>query len=107
MPAGIAFNLALLAFFSTSSCSSTPRILPAPRRSTSAAAAAAIGISFFVFHNISLLVDLTREEPAAAEGRLSLHHLFAAGLRPITAPRSSCCRSPKRAADVDFVEAAK
>src|SRR5262249_38716208 len=59
MPAGIAFNLALLAFFkykflfvdgaSTQLASATPvdflLRLPLP-----------IGISFFVFHNISLLV---------------------------------------------------
>jgi alginate O-acetyltransferase complex protein AlgI len=63
LPVGIAFNLALLAFFkykflfidsAAASLSSVPAFdfllrLPLP-----------IGISFFVFHNISLLVDLTK-----------------------------------------------
>ena len=65
LPIGIAFNLALLAFFkykflliepTSPSLSGVTPIdfllkLPLP-----------IGISFFVFHNISLLVDLTRQK---------------------------------------------
>ena len=67
LPVGIAFNLALLAFFkyklrfidpaSPSLVDFAPLDfllkLPLP-----------IGISFFVFHNISLLVDLTRQKAA-------------------------------------------
>jgi alginate O-acetyltransferase complex protein AlgI len=65
LPIGIAFNLVLLAFFkykllfiepSSPSLTGVAPIdfllkLPLP-----------IGISFFVFHNISLLVDLTRQK---------------------------------------------
>src|SRR6202158_1298908 len=65
LPIGIAFNLALLAFFKYKFLFVEPSSfgltgvapidfllkLPLP-----------IGISFFVFHNISLLVDLTRQK---------------------------------------------
>jgi alginate O-acetyltransferase complex protein AlgI len=64
LPVGIAFNLGLLAFFkykfllfdpatvqTGSSAADFLLRLPLP-----------IGISFFVFHNISLLVDLTKDE---------------------------------------------
>src|SRR6202047_297223 len=71
LPVGIAFNLALLAFFKYKFLfvePSSPSLadlgpvgfllkLPLP-----------IGISFFVFHNISLLVDLTRDSKAPAPG---------------------------------------
>src|SRR5258708_17068743 len=67
LPIGIAFNLALLAFFKYKFLFVEPAStgltgvtlvdfllkLPLP-----------IGISFFVFHNISLLVDLTRQKTA-------------------------------------------
>src|ERR1700761_7751704 len=66
LPVGIAFNLGLLAFFKykllfldpSSPLTGVALIdfllrLPLP-----------IGISFFVFHNISLLVDLTRQKAA-------------------------------------------
>jgi len=70
LPIGIAFNVALLAFFkykllfvepAAASLVSIAPIdfllrLPLP-----------IGISFFVFHNISLLVDLTRQKSAAPD----------------------------------------
>src|ERR1700692_1346418 len=74
LPIGIAFNLALLAFFKYKFLFIAPTSasvvgvapidfllkLPLP-----------IGISFFVFHNISLLVDLTRgphqERPSLAD----------------------------------------
>ena len=82
MPAGIVFNLALLAFFKY-------KLLFVDAASAQLTGVAPldfllrlplpIGISFFVFHNISLLVDLTREKrPPPAEGRLSLHHLLPA-----------------------------
>ena len=86
MPAGIVFNLALLAFFKYKLLFIDPGAvhptgvapldmllrLPLP-----------IGISFFVFHNISLLVDLTREkQPPPLAGGVPLHHLLpAAGVR--------------------------
>ena len=68
LPIGVAFNLALLAFFKYKFLFIEPTSpgltgdapidlllkLPLP-----------IGISFFVFHNISLLVDLTRQKTAA------------------------------------------
>ena len=68
LPVGIAFNLALLAFFKYKFLFIDPASpgltgvapidfllrLPLP-----------IGISFFVFHNISLLVDLTRQKGRA------------------------------------------
>lgn len=69
LPIGIAFNLALLAFFkykflflgSVPATTGQPLIdfllrLPLP-----------IGISFFVFHNISLLVDLTKKQAPRAD----------------------------------------
>ena len=58
-----------------------------------------IGISFFVFHNISLLVDLTRQKAAAPKlaGRFPLHHLLsAARLRPDHARRECSCRRSSR-----------
>src|ERR1700681_831823 len=70
LPVGIAFNLALLAFFKYKLLFLDPAApgltgvapidfllrLPLP-----------IGISFFVFHNISLLVDLTRQKSAVPD----------------------------------------
>jgi alginate O-acetyltransferase complex protein AlgI len=70
LPVGIAFNLMLLAFFkykflfvepTSSSLAGLGPIgfllkLPLP-----------IGISFFVFHNISLLVDLTKQKSASPD----------------------------------------
>src|SRR6202011_1585622 len=70
LPIGIAFNLALLAFFKYKFLFIAPTSasvvgvapidfllkLPLP-----------IGISFFVFHNISLLVDLTRQKSASPD----------------------------------------
>src|SRR5258708_13553397 len=70
LPIGIAFNLALLAFFKY-------KFLFVDPASASLAGVAPIdfllrlplpiGISFFVFHNISLLVDLTRQKGAAPD----------------------------------------
>ncbi len=71
-----------------------------------------IGISFFVFHNISLLVDLTRQKHGAADAgrRLPLHHLLsAAGFRPDHARGTCSCRRSCRniSRTSPFVEAAK
>jgi Predicted membrane protein involved in D-alanine export len=93
LPIGITFNLALLAFFkykflfvdmtSPALGGATPidflLRLPLP-----------IGISFFVFHNISLLVDLTKQKNCSEPGqRFPLHHLLpSTGLRADYARRN-------------------
>ncbi|MBR0719587.1 MBOAT family protein [Bradyrhizobium liaoningense] len=114
LPAGIAFNLALLAFFkykflfvaapAAHVTGVTPvdflLRLPLP-----------IGISFFVFHNISLLVDLTRDRkipPPLTD--IFLYIIFFPQLvsGPITRAAQFMPQIvPKRLADVDFVAAAK
>lgn len=111
MPTGIAFNLALLAFFkykflfidSVHFSGATPvdflLRLPLP-----------IGISFFVFHNISLLVDLTRLKRAPPLADVFLYIIFFPQLvaGPITRAAQFMPQiEPKRVSDVDFVEAAK
>ena len=114
LPAGIAFNLALLAFFkykllfidpaSPSLADFAPLDfllkLPLP-----------IGISFFVFHNISLLVDLTRQKgsPPTLTG-VFLYIIFFPQLvsGPITRAEMFMPQiKPKYFADIPFVEAAK
>src|SRR3979411_2454143 len=82
LPVGIAFNLALLAFFKYKFLFLDPAApgltglepidfllrLPLP-----------VGVLFFVFHNVSLLVDLTRQKRAACPlQRIPLHHLLSA-----------------------------
>lgn len=114
LPAGIAFNLALLAFFkykflfvdaAGSQLTGVTPVdlllrLPLP-----------IGISFFVFHNISLLVDLTRDrkyQPKLTD--IFLYIIFFPQLvsGPITRAAQFMPQIvPKRVGDVDFVEAAK
>ncbi len=114
LPIGIAFNLALLAFFkykflfvdptSPGSAGVEPidllLKLPLP-----------IGISFFVFHNISLLVDLTRQKSAAPDLKsVFLYIIFFPQLvsGPITRAEMFMPQiKPKYLADVPFVEAAK
>ena len=113
MPAGIAFNLALLAFFkykflfidgASAQLSGAMPVdyllrLPLP-----------IGISFFVFHNISLLVDLTREKAPPRLADVFLYIIFFPQLvaGPITRAAIFMPQiAPKRLADVAFVEAAK
>jgi alginate O-acetyltransferase complex protein AlgI len=97
MPAGIVFNLGLLAFFkykflfvdaAAAHLTGVAPIdfllrLPLP-----------IGISFFVFHNISLLVDLTREKRTVRLREVFLYIIFFPQLvsGPIT-------RGPVHAAD--------
>ncbi|WP_027521661.1 MBOAT family protein [Bradyrhizobium sp. Ec3.3] len=113
MPAGIIFNLGLLAFFKykflfVDAASAHPigfapvdflLRLPLP-----------IGISFFVFHNISLLVDLTREKRPPPLRDVFLYIIFFPQLvsGPITRAGQFMPQiAPKHLADVAFVEAAK
>ncbi|GLR87266.1 MBOAT family O-acyltransferase [Bradyrhizobium iriomotense] len=113
MPAGIVFNLGLLAFFKykflfVDAASAHPiglapvdflLRLPLP-----------IGISFFVFHNISLLVDLTREKRPPPLRDVFLYIIFFPQLvsGPITRAGQFMPQiAPKLIADVAFVEAAK
>ncbi|MBR0967802.1 MBOAT family protein [Bradyrhizobium diazoefficiens] len=113
MPVGIAFNLALLAFFkykflfvaaATTHPSGLAPLdvllrLPLP-----------IGISFFVFHNISMLVDLTREKRPPPLRDVFLYIIFFPQLvsGPITRAGQFMPQiAPKRLSDVDVVAAAK
>jgi alginate O-acetyltransferase complex protein AlgI len=114
LPAGIAFNLALLAFFKykllfvdpgSSDLTGVALIdfllkLPLP-----------IGISFFVFHNISLMVDLTREKITPPDLKsVFLYIIFFPQLvsGPITRAEMFLPQiKPKFFAEIPFVEAAK
>ena len=114
LPIGIAFNLILLAFFkykflfieptSTVSAGTTPidflLQLPLP-----------IGISFFVFHNISLLVDLTGKRGVPPDLKsVFLYIIFFPQLvsGPITRAEMFMPQiQPKFIDDIPFVEAAK
>ncbi len=114
LPIGIAFNLVLLAFFkykflfvemaSLSSIGVAPidflLKLPLP-----------IGISFFVFHNISLLVDLTKRKDAPPDlTSVFLYIIFFPQLvsGPITRAEMFMPQiKPKYFADIPFIEAAK
>jgi alginate O-acetyltransferase complex protein AlgI len=115
LPAGIAFNLALLAFFKYKLLFINPLspplsdvpvldfllLLPLP-----------IGISFFVFHNISLLVDLTSraEKKPPDLASVFLYIIFFPQLvsGPITQAANFMPQiRPKVLAEVQFVDAAK
>jgi alginate O-acetyltransferase complex protein AlgI len=114
LPAGIVFNLALLAFFkykflfvdptSPALADSTPidflLRLPLP-----------IGISFFVFHNVSLLVDLTKQKsPPPDLTSVFLYIIFFPQLvsGPITRAEMFLPQiKPKYFSEIPFVEAAK
>src|SRR4030081_990325 len=114
LPIGIAFNLALLAFFKDKFLVVVPTSpsfvgvapidfflkLPLP-----------IGISFFVFHNISLLVDLTRQKSAPPDlTSVFLYIIFFPQLvsGPITRAEMFMPQiKPKYFAEIPFVEAAK
>jgi alginate O-acetyltransferase complex protein AlgI len=114
LPAGIAFNLALLAFFKYKLLFIDPASpsltgfgpvdfllrLPLP-----------IGISFFVFHNISLLVDLTRQKASPPPlTSVFLYIIFFPQLvsGPITRAELFMPQiKPKVFADIPLVEAAK
>lgn len=114
LPLGIAFNLALLGFFkykflflSLAAVGPTGVApvdfllkLPLP-----------VGISFFVFHNISLLVDLTKQDrPPPSLWEVFLYIIFFPQLvsGPITRAEMFMPQiAPKHFADIPFVEAAK
>ncbi len=114
LPIGIAFNLALLAFFKYKFLFVEPTSpsladlgpigfllkLPLP-----------IGISFFVFHNISLLVDLTKQKSAPPDlTSVFLYIIFFPQLvsGPITRAEMFMPQiKPKFFSDIPFVEAAK
>jgi alginate O-acetyltransferase complex protein AlgI len=112
MWAGIAFNIGLLAFFKYKFLFFAPPIasgngaidfllnLPLP-----------IGISFFVFHNISLLVDLTKlgqERPSVSS--VFLYIIFFPQLvsGPITRAQMFLPQiEPKHPKDIDLLEATR
>jgi alginate O-acetyltransferase complex protein AlgI len=114
LPIGISFNLVLLAFFkykflfigpASSGAADLAPIdfllqLPLP-----------IGISFFVFHNISLLVDLTGKRKEAPDLKsVFLYIIFFPQLvsGPITRAEMFMPQiQPKYFRDIPFVEAAK
>lgn len=113
MRAGIVFNLGLLAFFKYKllfidlgsvhltgvALLDVLLRLPLP-----------IGISFFVFHNISLLVDLTREKRPPLVRDVFLYIIFFPQLvsGPITRASQFMPQiASKRLSDVDVVAAAK
>jgi alginate O-acetyltransferase complex protein AlgI len=114
LPIGIAFNLALLAFFKYKFLFLDPTSpalagvalidlllkLPLP-----------IGISFFVFHNISLLVDLTKTKAIRPDLKsVFLYIIFFPQLvsGPITRAEMFMPQiKPGYIADIPFVEAAK
>jgi alginate O-acetyltransferase complex protein AlgI len=114
LPAGIAFNLGLLAFFKYKFLFFDPTTI-----STGSSVAdfllrlpLPIGISFFVFHNISLLVDLTGRDHARRPGlnEAFLYIIFFPQLvsGPITRAEMFLPQiKQKRLADVPFVDAAK
>jgi len=114
LPMGIAFNLALLAFFKYKFL-----FIGLVRKGQPGAAAfdfllklpLPIGISFFVFHNISLLVDLTRQKAVPPDlTSVFLYIIFFPQLvsGPITRAEMFMPQiKPKYLADVPFVDAAK
>jgi alginate O-acetyltransferase complex protein AlgI len=115
LPIGIVFNLALLAFFKYKFLFLDPK---APALVDNAAIdfllklPLPIGISFFVFHNVSLLVDLTRDAKARPLGltEVFLYIIFFPQLvsGPITRAGMFLPQiAPKQLIDVPFVEAAK
>ena len=115
MPAGIAFNLALLAFFKYKFLfvdAASPVLSDVAAVDFLLRLPLPIGISFFVFHNISLLVDLTRT-PHQARPSLAdvfLYIIFFPQLvsGPITRAENFLPQiQPKFLSDVPFVEAAK
>jgi alginate O-acetyltransferase complex protein AlgI len=114
LPLGIAFNLSLLAFFKYKFLFFDPTMI-----STGSSPAdfllrlpLPIGISFFVFHNISLLVDLTKKSevrrPDLNEALLYIIFFPQLVSGPITRAEKFLPQiKEKHLAEVDFVEAAK
>jgi alginate O-acetyltransferase complex protein AlgI len=115
LPAGIVFNLGLLAFFKYKFLffdPSAPAVVDVAAIDFLLKLPLPIGISFFVFHNISLLVDLTREKtsPPPALTDVFLYIIFFPQLvsGPITRAGMFMPQiQPKRFSEVPFVEAAR
>ena len=115
LPAGIIFNLGLLAFFKYKFLfldSHAPMVVGFPAIDFLLKLPLPIGISFFVFHNISLLVDLTGDKKGPPPGLTDvfLYIIFFPQLvaGPITRAAMFMPQiQPKRFSDVPFVEAAK
>src|ERR1700736_3859173 len=114
LPIGIAFNLALLAFFKYKFLFVVPtssRLVGVAPIDFLLKLPLPIGISFFVFHNISLLVDLTRKKAARPDlTSVFLYIIFFPQLvsGPITRAEMFMPQiKPKYFADVPIVEAVK
>src|SRR6266704_1625050 len=79
LPIGIVFNLALLAFFKYRFLfieSKLPSLVGIAPIDFLLKLPLPIGISFFVFHNISLLVDLTKQKDAPSLTSIFLYIIF-------------------------------
>lgn len=114
LPIGIAFNLALLAFFKYKFLFvdlSSPGLIGVAPIDVLLRLPLPIGISFFVFHNISLLVDLTRQKTSPPNlTSVFLYIIFFPQLvsGPITRAEMFMPQiKPKYFADIPWVEAAK
>src|SRR6476646_144804 len=115
LPAGIAFNLALLAFFKYKLLfidPASPSLVGFAPADFLLRLPLPIGISFFVFHNISLLVDLTKKSeirrPDLNEAFLYIIFFPQLVSGPITRAEKFLPQiKEKHLAEVDFVEAAK
>lgn len=113
LPIGISFNLALLGFFKYKFLlvdGTAAHFTGVTPLDFLLRLQLPIGISFFAFHNISLLVDLTREKSPPPLTDTFLYIIFFPQLvsGPITRAAMFMPQiEPKRLADVDFVEAAK
>jgi alginate O-acetyltransferase complex protein AlgI len=114
LPIGIAFNLGLLAFFKYKFlfiAPSSPDLAGMGPISWLLQLPLPIGISFFVFHNISLLVDLTKRKETPPDLKMIfLYIIFFPQLvsGPITRAEMFMPQiARKYFADIAFVEAAK
>jgi len=114
LPIGIVFNLVLLACFKYKFLfieSSSPDLTGVAPINFLLKLPLPIGISFFVFHNISLLVDLTRQKATPPDlTRVFLYIIFFPQLvsGPITRAEMFMPQiKPKYFSDVPFVEAAR
>jgi alginate O-acetyltransferase complex protein AlgI len=113
LPIGIVFNLGLLAFFKYKFLF----VDPSASGATGAGPidfllklALPIGISFFVFHNISLLVDLTRQKSSPDLTSVFLYIIFFPQLvsGPITRAEMFMPQiKPKYFSDIPVTDAAK
>jgi alginate O-acetyltransferase complex protein AlgI len=114
LPIGIAFNLALLAFFKYKFLfiePSSPGLTGVAPIDVLLNLPLPIGISFFVFHNISLLVDLTKQKTSPPNlTSVFLYIIFFPQLvsGPITRAEMFMPQiKPKYLADAPIVEAVK